>query len=110
VLFPKAKRGIAPINYRRVLVSILLHAIVYMFLYNLLNVLVQIANKMGLQKNYLEFWAMGKVHKPSDSGVGTSYMSNPRQKSVAKQRLFYLIFMVTNSTLEDMTSDMYKVG
>jgi hypothetical protein len=32
-------------------VSTLLHATVYMFLHNLLNVLLQIANKMGLQKN-----------------------------------------------------------
>jgi hypothetical protein len=31
-------------------VSILLHAIVYVFLHNLLNVLVQITNNMGLQK------------------------------------------------------------
>jgi hypothetical protein len=31
-------------------VSTLLHAIVYMFLHNLLNVLVHIANKIGLQK------------------------------------------------------------
>jgi hypothetical protein len=31
-------------------VSTLIHAIVYVFLHNLLNVLVQIANKMGLQK------------------------------------------------------------
>jgi hypothetical protein len=31
-------------------VSTLLHATVYIFLHNLLNVLVQIANKMGLQK------------------------------------------------------------
>jgi hypothetical protein len=31
-------------------VSTLLHATVYMLLHNLLNVLVQIANKMGLQK------------------------------------------------------------
>jgi hypothetical protein len=31
-------------------VSTLLHATVYMFLHNLLNVLVQIASKMGLQK------------------------------------------------------------
>jgi hypothetical protein len=30
--------------------STLLRAIVYVFLHNLLNVLVQIANKMGLQK------------------------------------------------------------
>jgi hypothetical protein len=30
--------------------STLLHATVYVFLHNLLNVLVQIANKMGLQK------------------------------------------------------------
>jgi hypothetical protein len=31
-------------------VSTLLHETVYMFLHNLLNVLVQIANKMELQK------------------------------------------------------------
>jgi hypothetical protein len=36
------------ISYRGALVSTLLHATVYMFLHNLLNVLVQIANKMGL--------------------------------------------------------------
>jgi hypothetical protein len=34
-------------------VSTFLHATVYMFLHNLLNVLVQIANKMGLQKKKL---------------------------------------------------------
>jgi hypothetical protein len=39
-----------PISYTGVLVSTLLHATVYMFLHNLLNVLVQSANKMGLQK------------------------------------------------------------
>jgi hypothetical protein len=32
-------------------VSTLLYATVYIFLHNLLNVLEQIANKMGLQKN-----------------------------------------------------------
>jgi hypothetical protein len=32
-------------------VSTLVHAIVYVFLHNLLNVLVQIVNKMGLHKN-----------------------------------------------------------
>jgi hypothetical protein len=31
-------------------VSTLLHATVYMFLHNFLNVLLQIANKIGLQK------------------------------------------------------------
>jgi hypothetical protein len=38
-LFPKATRGFEPISYRGALLSTLLH--------NLLNVLVQIANKMG---------------------------------------------------------------
>jgi hypothetical protein len=52
---PKATRGLEPISYRGMLVSTLLHATVYMFLHNLLNVLVQIADKMGLQKN---------IHKP----------------------------------------------
>jgi hypothetical protein len=33
-------------------VSTLLHATVYVFLLNLLNVLVHIANKMGLQKKF----------------------------------------------------------
>jgi hypothetical protein len=40
---------IEPISYRRVLVSTLLHATVYVYLHNLLNVIVQIADKMGLQ-------------------------------------------------------------
>jgi hypothetical protein len=40
-------------SYRIVLVSTLLHAPVYIFLHNLLIVLVQIANKMGLQKKDL---------------------------------------------------------
>jgi hypothetical protein len=34
-------------------VTTLLHAAVYMFLHNLLNVLIHIANKMGLQKKYI---------------------------------------------------------
>jgi hypothetical protein len=46
----KATRGFEPISYRGVLVTTLLHAIVYVFLHNLLNVLVQIANKIGLPK------------------------------------------------------------
>jgi hypothetical protein len=49
-LFPKATRGLEPISYRGALLSTLLHATVYVFLHDLLNVLVQIANKMGLQK------------------------------------------------------------
>jgi hypothetical protein len=49
-LFPKASRGFEPISYRGALLSTLLHATVYKFLHNLLNVLVQTANKMGLQK------------------------------------------------------------
>jgi hypothetical protein len=50
ILFPKATRGFEPISYRGALLSSLLHATVYAFLYNLLNVLVQIANKIGLKK------------------------------------------------------------
>jgi hypothetical protein len=50
VLLPKATRGLEPISYRGLLLSTLLHASVYMFLNNLLNALVHIANKMGLQK------------------------------------------------------------
>jgi hypothetical protein len=42
--FPKATGGLEPISYRGVLLSTLLHAIVY--------VLVQIANKMGLKNSY----------------------------------------------------------
>jgi hypothetical protein len=49
VLFPKATTDLEPISYRAALLSTLLHATVYMFLHNLLNVLVQIANTMGLQ-------------------------------------------------------------
>jgi hypothetical protein len=43
------------ISYRGALLNTLLHATVYMFLHILLNVLVQIANKMGLQKKLLFF-------------------------------------------------------
>jgi hypothetical protein len=43
---PKATRGLEPISYKEALLSTLLHATVYMFLHNLLNVLVKIANKM----------------------------------------------------------------
>jgi hypothetical protein len=46
VLFPKATRGPKPISYRGVLVSTLLHASVYMFLNNLLNVLVRRADNL----------------------------------------------------------------
>jgi hypothetical protein len=47
-------RGLEPISYRGSLLNTLLHAIVYVFLHNLLNVLVQIANKMELQKIYIK--------------------------------------------------------
>jgi hypothetical protein len=50
-LFPKATRGLEPISYRGVLVSTLLHATVYVFLHNLLNVLLHTANKMAFKKN-----------------------------------------------------------
>jgi hypothetical protein len=40
------------IAYRGALLSTILHVTVYMFLHNLPKVLVQIANKMGLQKKY----------------------------------------------------------
>jgi hypothetical protein len=43
-------------------VSTLLHATVYMFLHNLLNVLVQIANEMGLEK-----YGTGLLMRPSCS-------------------------------------------
>jgi hypothetical protein len=46
---PKATRGLESISYRGALLSTLLHATVYMFLHNLLNVLLQIANKLALQ-------------------------------------------------------------
>jgi hypothetical protein len=46
-------------------VSTLLHAIVYVFLHNLLNVLVQIANKMGLQK---------KLGRQKPCGGGLEYL------------------------------------
>jgi hypothetical protein len=48
---PKATKGLEPISYSGAPLTTLLHATVYMFLHNLLNVIVQIANKMGLQKN-----------------------------------------------------------
>jgi hypothetical protein len=49
-------------------VSTLLHAIVYVLLHNLLNILVQIANKMGLQKNVASVGYYGyKINKPLHS-------------------------------------------
>jgi hypothetical protein len=45
-------RSFEPISYRALL-STLLHTTVYMFLHNLLNVLVQIANKTGLRQKSL---------------------------------------------------------
>jgi hypothetical protein len=51
VLLPKATRGFEPIIYRRVLLSTLLTCHCIRCLHNLLNVLGQTANKLGLQKN-----------------------------------------------------------
>jgi hypothetical protein len=54
VLVPKATRGFEPISYREALLSTLPHAVVYVFLHNLLNVLqICIADKMGLQKKLI---------------------------------------------------------
>jgi hypothetical protein len=55
-LFPKSARGFEPISYRGALLSTLLHATVYVFLHNLLNVLIQIENRMLLQKKYMYTW------------------------------------------------------
>jgi hypothetical protein len=49
-LFLKATSGFEPFCYKGEVVITLLRAIVYVFLHNMLNVLVHIANKMGLQK------------------------------------------------------------
>jgi hypothetical protein len=48
VLFPTDTRGLERVRYGGVLLSAPLHA--YVTLHNLLNVPVQIANKMGFQK------------------------------------------------------------
>jgi hypothetical protein len=47
--FPKALTGLVPIGYRGALLSSLLHVTVYVT-HNLMNVLVQIANKIGFKK------------------------------------------------------------
>jgi hypothetical protein len=49
MFFPEAATGLEPIGYRGALLSSLLEVNVYVT-HNLLNVLVQIANKMGLKK------------------------------------------------------------
>jgi hypothetical protein len=49
-MFQTSTRGLEPFNYRGMLVNTFLHATVYMFLHNLLTALVQIASKIGLQK------------------------------------------------------------
>jgi hypothetical protein len=53
-------------------VSTLLHATVHMFLYNLLNVLVQVANKMGL-KNSCVTWC---VQQDVEACVRTNSLLN----------------------------------
>jgi hypothetical protein len=50
-------------------VSTLLHATVYMFLHNLLNVLVQIANKMGLKNLYIYIYISIYATFTSSSGI-----------------------------------------
>jgi hypothetical protein len=60
-LFPKTTRGLEPISYRLALLSTFLHATVYMLLHNLLNVLVKIANKMGLQQKVTSGVSQGFV-------------------------------------------------
>jgi hypothetical protein len=55
--------------------STLLHATVYMFLHNLLNVLVQIANKMGLQqKKMLRSQNRFAALEDLDTEVETKFM------------------------------------
>jgi hypothetical protein len=49
LFFPKATTGLEPIGYRGALLSSVLQVSVYVT-HNLLNVLVQIANKMGFKK------------------------------------------------------------
>jgi hypothetical protein len=78
---PKATRGFEPISYRGALLSTLLHATVYMFLHSLLNVLVQIANKTGLQKIKQNFNVFTSVYKLTiikfhDSVLSSSQMFN----------------------------------
>jgi hypothetical protein len=53
-VLPKATTGLVPIGYRGTLLSSLLQVNVYVT-HNLLNVLVQIANKMGLKKMRILF-------------------------------------------------------
>jgi hypothetical protein len=48
-----------------VLASILLHAILNVFLHKLLNVLVQIANEMGFKKKMLPYNNVGQTYKES---------------------------------------------
>jgi hypothetical protein len=48
--FPEATEGLVPMSFRRSLLNPLIHAIVWIF-HNFLNVLVETANKMGLQKS-----------------------------------------------------------
>jgi hypothetical protein len=50
VPFPQGTTGLMPISYIGALLSTILHATLYV-LHNLMNVLVEIANKIELQKN-----------------------------------------------------------
>jgi hypothetical protein len=70
----KATRGLEPISYRGALLSTLLHATVYVT-HNLLNVLVQIENKMGFKKKYIYMEFM--VDKFVLGQVSTEYFGFP---------------------------------
>jgi hypothetical protein len=56
-ILPGYRLGFEPISYRGAVLSTLLHATVYiyMFLHHLLNVLVQIANKIFLGVNVFAY-------------------------------------------------------
>jgi hypothetical protein len=61
VSFPKATTDLERVSYRGALLSTLLQPL-YKFLHSLTNVLVQIANKVRLQKKILPQWKEERWH------------------------------------------------
>jgi hypothetical protein len=94
-LFPKATRGFERISYRGVQLSILLHATVYMFLYNLLNVLVQIANKMGFKKLVTTIQIFFYCIVTGDESRVFWYDPETKRQSRPQSQRFRLLLLIT---------------
>jgi hypothetical protein len=85
------------ISYRGALLSTLLHDTVYMFLHSLLNVLVQIANKMGLQRN--------TPQRPLTYTVALT-----KQHAIASSAFELESFLLSGSATDSLESEEFSLG